>query len=126
MFRPSLDSILNSVAALSSSEVYGQEVYDRGRLLIWTAVLRDPELSHLRREFETNSRLSGSSLYEVFLKFVNMGGDEISSYIDSVTPDGDIVEISRVIRETVQERTGQRGLEYPELAREMYDSIVLP
>ena len=88
--------------------------------------MKDPELSHLRQEFETNGRLSGSSLYEVFLKFVNMGGDEISSYIDSVTPDGDLVEISRVIRDTVQKRIGQRGLEYPELAREMYDSIVLP
>ena len=121
-----IDSILNSIVTLSRTDEYGNEVYDRGRLLIWTAVLKDPELSHLRQEFETNGRLSGSSLYEVFLKFVNMGGDEISSYIDSVTPDGDLVEISRVIRDTVQKRIGQRGLEYPELAREMYDSIVLP
>ena len=94
--------------------------------MVWTAVLKDPELSHLRQEFESNGRLSGSSLFEVFLKLVNMSGDEISSYIDSVTPDGDLVEISRVIRDTVRERIGQRGLEYPELAREMYDSIVLP
>ena len=121
-----IDSILISVATLSNSEVYGPEAYDRGRLLIWTAVLKDPELSHLRQEFETNGRLSGSSLYEVFLKLVNMSGDEISSYIDSVAPDGDLAEISRVIRDTVQKRIGQRGLEYPELAREMYDSIVLP
>ena len=121
-----IDSILNSVATMSKTEEYGNEVYDRGRLLIWTAVLKDPELSHLRREFESNGRLSGSSLFEVFLKFANMEADKISSYIDSVTPDGDLVEISRVIRDTVRERIGQRGLEYPELAREMYDSIVLP
>ena len=121
-----IDSILNSVATLSNTDEYGREVYDRGRLLIWTAVLKDPELSHLRREFEINGRLSGSSLYELFLKFANMEADKISSYIDSVTPDGDLVEISRVIRDTVRERIGQRGLEYPELAREMYDSIVLP
>ena len=121
-----IDSILISVATLSNSEVYGPEAYDRGRLLVWTAVLKDPELSHLRQEFESNGRLSGSSLFEVFLKFVNMEADKISSYIDSVTPDGDLVEISRVIRDTVRERIGQRGLEYPELAREMYDSIVLP
>ena len=44
-----IDSILISVATLSSSEVYGPEAYDRGRLLIWTAVLKDPELSHLRQ-----------------------------------------------------------------------------
>ena len=106
--------------------MYGPEAYDRGRLLIWTAVLKDPELSHLRQEFESNGRLSGSSLFEVFLKFVNMEADEIPPYIDSVTPDGDLVEISRVIRDTVQERTGQRDLEYPELGKVMYDSIVLP
>ena len=34
-----IDSILISVATLSNSEVYGPEAYDRGRLLIWTAVL---------------------------------------------------------------------------------------
>ena len=121
-----VDSILISVTTLSNSEVYGPEAYDRGRLLIWTAVLKDPELAHLREEFESNGRLSGSSLYELFLKLVNMEADEILPYFESVTPDGDLGEISRVIRDTVQERTGQRGLEYPELAREMYDSIVLP
>ena len=121
-----IDSILISVATLSNSEVYGPEAYDRGRLLIWTAVLKDPELSHLRREFESNGRLSGSSLYEVFLKFVNMEAGEIFLYIDSVTPDADLTAVIQVIRSTVQERIGQRGLEYPELAREMYDSIVLP
>ena len=83
-------------------------------------------MSHLRQEFEINGRLSGSSLYELFLKFANMEADKISSYIDSVAPDGDLVEISRVIRDTVQERTGQRDLEYPELGKVMYDSIVLP
>ena len=121
-----IDSILISVATLSKTEEYGNEVYDRGRLLIWTAVLKDPELSHLRREFESNGRLSGSSLYEVFLKFVNMEAGEIFLYIDSVTPDADLTAVIQVIRSTVQERIGQRGLEYPELAREMYDSIVLP
>ena len=83
-------------------------------------------MSHLRREFESNGRLSGSSLYEVFLKFVNMEAGEIFLYIDSVTPDADLTAVIQVIRSTVQERIGQRGLEYPELAREMYDSIVLP
>ena len=121
-----IDSILNSIVTLSKTEEYGNEVYDRGRLLIWTAVLKDPELSHLRREFESNGHLSGSSLYEVFLKFVNMEAGEIFLYIDSVTPDADLTAVIQVIRSTVQERIGQRDLEYPELAREMYDSIVLP
>ena len=119
-----ISSIVNSVAALSNTDEYGQEVYNRGRLLIWTAVLNDPELAHLRMEFESNGRLSGSSLYELFLKFVSMEGDEIFPYIDSVTPD-DLSAVSQVIFNTVRERSGQR-VEYPELATKMYNSIVLP
>ena len=120
-----IDSILTSPVTLPGSEVYGQEAYDRGRLLIWTAVLTDPDLSHLRREFESNGRLSGSSLYEVFLKFVNMGGDEIVPYIDSVTPD-DLSAVRQVVFDTVRQRYGLSGLDYPELRQGIYDSIVLP
>ena len=118
-------AIGDSVGTLADAEVYGQEGYDRGRLLIWTAVLYDPELSHLRMEFESNGRLSGASLYELFLKLVQLEGDEISPYIDSVTPE-DLTAVRQVIQSTVQERSGQRGLEYPELATRMYDTIILP
>ena len=83
------------------------------------------ELSHLRTEFESNGRLSGASLYELFLKLVQLEGDEISPYIDSVTPE-DLTAVRQVIQNTVQERSGQRGLEYPELATRMYDTIILP
>ncbi len=121
-----IDSILNSVVTLQGSELYGPEAYSRGRLLVWTAVFMDPDFSHLREEFEANGRLSGSSLYEVFLKFVNTPGDEIFAYIESVTPDGELGEISQIIRNTIQKRAGKRGLEYPELGKVMYDSIILP
>ena len=114
------------MAALPGSELYGGEAYNRGRLLVWTAVFMDPDFSHLREEFEANGRLSGSSLYEVFLKFVNMPGGEIFSYFESVTPDGDLGEITQVIRNTIQQRIGKRGLQYPELGQVMYDSIILP
>ena len=118
-------AIGDSVRTLAITDEYGHEVYDRGRLLIWTAVLYDPELSHLRTEFESNGRLSGASLYELFLKLVQLEGDEISPYIESVTPE-DLTAVRQVIQSTVQERSGQRGLEYPELATRMYDTIILP
>ena len=117
-------SIVNSVAALHNTE-NGSEVYNRGRLLIWTAVLYDPDLSHLRSEFESNGRLSGGSLYEVFLKFVNMPGADVHPYIASVTPES-FEAVGQVIQNTVQKRTGKRGLEFPELSRGNYDSIILP
>ena len=66
--------LVDSVITLANAEIYGWEAYQRGRLLIWTAVLYDPELSHLRREFEGNGRLSGASMYELFLKLVDIGG----------------------------------------------------
>ena len=118
-------AIGDSVATLPNSEVYGGEAYDRGRLLIWTAVLYDPELSHLRMEFVSNGRLSGASLYELFLRLVELEGDEISAYMDSVTPE-DLTAVRQAIRTTVDGRMGRRGVEYPELATRMYDTILLP
>ena len=118
-------AIGDSVETLPRTTEYGHEVYDRGRLLIWTAVLYDPELSHLRTEFESNGRLSGASLYELFLRLVQLEGDEISAYMDSVTPE-DLTAVRQAIRTTVDGRTGRRGIEYPELATRMYDTILLP
>ena len=107
-------SIVNSVAALHNTE-NGSEVYNRGRLLIWTAVLYDPDLSHLRSEFESNGRLSGGSLYEVFLKFVNMPGADVHfPTSQSVTPDGDF-EADGAGHPGTQYRRGQgkRGFRVP-------------
>ncbi len=118
-------AIGDSVATLPNSEVYGGEAYDRGRLLIWTAMLYDPELTHLRTEFEANGRLSGASLYELFLRLVQLEGGEISAYMDSVTPE-DLTAVRQAIQTTVDGRTGRRGIEYPELATRMYDTIILP
>ena len=118
-------SIGDSVRALALTDEYGHEVYDRGRLLIWTAMLHDPALSHLKAEFESNGRLSGASLYELFLKLVELDGAEIAAYIDSVTPQ-DLTEARQAIRNTIEDRSGRRGLEYPELGQRMYETIVLP
>ncbi|MDE2861366.1 MAG: hypothetical protein OXL35_07775 [Chloroflexota bacterium] len=120
-----ISAIGDSVASLPNAELYGREGYDRGRLLIWTAVLYDPELAHLRPEFESNGRLSGASLYELFLRLVQLEGEEIDAYIDSVTP-ADLTEVRQTIRTTVDGRTGRRGIEYPELATRMQDTILLP
>ena len=121
----SIRAIGNSVATLPDSEVYGSEAYDRGRLLIWTAVLYDPELAHLRKEFERSGRLSGSSMYELFLKLALLDGAEIAPYIDSVTPE-ELTEVRQTIRNTVDARSGRSGIEYPELATRMYETILLP
>ena len=124
-YEPAISAIVDSVRTLENSELYGAEAYYRGRLLIWTAMLYDPDLSHLRREFERNGRLSGASMYELFLKLVNLETVEIPAYMDSVTPD-DLTAAELVIRNTIQTRIGRKGLEYPELGPRMFDTIILP
>ena len=88
-------------------------------------MLYDPALSHLRTEFESNGRLSGASLYELFLRLIELEGEEIAAYIDSVTP-ADLSAARELIQSTIEDRTGLRNLEYPELGQSMYDTIVLP
>ena len=56
---------------------------------------------------------------------MQLEGDEISAYMDSVTPE-DLTAVRQAIQTTVDGRTGRRGIEYPELATRMYDTILLP
>ena len=123
--EPAISAMIDSVRTLENAEIYGSEGYYRGRLLIWTAMLYDQELTHLRTEFERNGRLSGASMYELFLKLVELKGGEISAYMDSVTPDN-LSAAQLEITNTVTRRIGRKGLEYPELGPRMFDTIILP
>ena len=54
-----------------------------------------------------------------------MEGEEIAAYMDSVTPEN-LAAALQVIENTIQQRSGRKGLKYPELAERMYDTILLP
>ena len=59
----------------------------RGRLIMWMAVLNDPELSDLREELERNGFLSADSVYRMFLRFTSLTPSEVEPYIESITPE---------------------------------------
>ncbi len=60
---------------------------DRSSLIIWQAILNDPDLVHLRAELEENGKLSGSSYFELYTKLAMIPPSQVTSYIESITPD---------------------------------------
>ncbi len=60
--------------------------HDRGRLIMWLAVLHDPELADLREELERDGYLSADSVYRMFLRFTRLAPSEVEPYIESITP----------------------------------------
>ena len=87
--------------------------HDRGRLIMWQAVLHDPELSDLREELERDGYLSADSVYRMFLRFTRLTPSEVEPYIESITPEilGD--DLNYIIG-TVNKRTGY-FVEFPDL-----------
>ena len=61
--------------------------HDRGRLIMWLAVLHDPELADLREELDRDGHLSADSVYRMFLRFTQLTPSEVEPYIESITPD---------------------------------------
>jgi len=61
--------------------------YHRASLIVWHAILNDPELSHLKEELFEEGRLSGKSYLELFTKLSLLSHSQVEPYIESITPD---------------------------------------
>ena len=87
--------------------------HDRGRLIMWLAVLHDPELADLRDELERDGYLSANSVYKMFLRFTRLTPSEVEPYIESITPErlGDDLNY---FSGTVNKRAGY-VIEFPDL-----------
>ena len=59
--------------------------HDRGRLIMWQAVLHDPELAHLGMELQRDGHVSADSMLDMYYRFVRLTPSEIGPYIDSIT-----------------------------------------
>ena len=94
----------------------------RGRLLMWQAVLHDPELAHLKRELERNGKLSADSLMEMYDKFVSLTPSEVEPYIESITTKAPLSDDLNYFAGVVGKRTGKSGIEYPDL---VLNSLIL-
>ncbi len=70
--------------SLRASREDTTQIHDRGRLIMWLAVLNDPELSDLRAELEKNNHLSGDSAFRLYHKLLSLKPSEIESYMESI------------------------------------------
>ena len=102
------DAMRNSTQDLSQEHA-------RGRLIMWQAVLHDPDLAHLRRELEQNGRLSSDSLMEMYYKFVSLTPSEIEPYIESISTKAPLSDDLNYFAGVVRKRTDKTGIEYPDL-----------
>ena len=102
------DSMRNSTQDLSQQHA-------RGRLIMWQAVLHDPDLAHLRRELERNGRLSSDSLMEMYYKFVSLTPSEIEPYIESISTKAPLSDDLNYFAGVVRKRTNKTGIAYPDL-----------
>ena len=98
----------------SSTQDLSKEHY-RGRLLMWQAVLHDPDLAHLRRELERNGRLSADSLMEMYYKFVSLTPSETAPYIESISTQAPLSDDLNYFAGAVGKRTNWGGIEYADL-----------
>ncbi len=100
------------------------EKHGRGRLLIWFAVLYDPELADLRDELERDGSLSADSAYSIFQRFVGLLPSEVVPYIESITPPNMSDALNYVVG-TINKRTGYH-LDYPDLVLNVLDLVTTP
>ena len=103
------------------------EPHARGRLFMWLALLNDPELIHLKHELERDGQLSGSSLYEMYLRFAMLTPSEVEPYIESITPDTgeEWSDVLNYIFATVASRTSH-SLEFPDLTLNTPTLVICP
>ena len=80
----------------------------RGRLLMWQAVLHDPELKHLKSELRWDGRVSADSLMDMYNRFVSLTPGEVEAYVQSISSES-LTEDLDFIYDAVYKRIGQPG-----------------
>ena len=98
--------------------------HDRGRLIMWQAVLNDPELSHLREELERNGHVSADSMMDMYRRFVKLTPSEVEPYVESITVES-LSDDLNFIFGTVYKRTGF-SISFPELVLNVPTLVVSP
>ncbi len=110
--------------ALSESENDLTMEHDRGRLIMWQAVLHDPDLAHLRRELEQNGHVSADSMMDMYRKFVKLTPAEIEPYIESITVEPLSDDLNTIFG-TVTKRTGYT-IDFPDLVLNVPTLVISP
>ena len=98
--------------------------HDRGRLIMWQAVLNDPELAHLREELIRDGHVSADSMMDMYHRFVRLTPSEVESYVESITVES-LSDDLNFIFGTVYKRTGF-WTTFPELVLNVPTLVVSP
>ena len=98
--------------------------HDRGRLIMWQAVLNDPEFAHLREELDRNGHVSADSMMDMYRKFVNLTPSEVDPYVESITVES-LSDDLNFIFGTVYKRTGF-SIEFPDLVLNVPTLVISP
>ena len=96
----------------------------RGLLLMWQAVLHDPDLAHLRAELRRNGHVSADSLMDMYHRFVSLTPSEVDPYIESITVES-LSDDLNFILSTVLKRTGF-SIDFPELVLNVPTLVTSP
>ena len=98
--------------------------HDRGRLIMWQAVLNDPDLAHLREELMRDGHVSADSMMDMYRKFVNLTPSEVEPYVESITVES-LSDDLNFIFGTVYKRTGF-SISFPELVLNVPTLVISP
>ncbi len=99
--------------------------HDRGRLMMWQAVLRDPQLAHLREELERSGHVSADSMLDMYYRFVNLTPSEIEPYIESIS--GDVLSDDlNFIFGSINRRVNFGGIEFADLTLNVPTLVISP
>ena len=110
--------------AMSESVDDLSKKHDRGRLIMWQAVLNDPDLAHLRDELTRDGHVSADSMMDMYHKFVNLTPSEVEPYVESITVES-LSDDLNFIFGTVYKRTGF-SIEFPDLVLNVPILVISP
>ncbi len=83
--RQEIDALRQRMQNALSDEPQGPQ--DRSSIIIWHAILHDPDLAHLKEELDREGRLSGASYLELYYKLAMIPPSQVTPYVEAITPD---------------------------------------
>ncbi len=98
--------------------------HDRGRLIMWQAVLNDPELVHLYFELLLDGHVSADSLMDMYYKFVRLTPDEVEPYIESITSEALSDDLNRIVGTVI--KRANHSVEFENLVLNVPTLVLAP
>jgi len=82
-----------------------EKPHDRARILLWVSILKDPSLSHLKYELESNGYLSSQSLLSLSDHFAKLNSEDSISYVTKYLTGDNMADIKPYVKKTMSSKT---------------------